>query len=178
VKPQLEIIREICPEAKVLGAVYNPGDESNTKTVNEMKRLVPEFGLQYIEAGVSTTGDVRNAGMSLVGRADIVWFPLCNTTAAGLEALVSVCEEHKMPLFPPDYDSVKRGGIAAIYYSNEELGQLGAEHAAKILAGEDPCKLPVTTFTQIRIYLNPDAAERMGATIPQSLRDRAFEIVQ
>lgn len=178
VKPQLEIIKEICPQARVIGAVYNAGDESNTKTVNELKRLAPEFGLKYIEAGVSTTGDVRNAGMSLVGRADIVWFPLCNTTAAGLEALVSVCEEHKMPLFPPDYDSVKRGGIASIYYSNEELGQLGAEKAARVLRGEDPCNIPVTTFTTINIYLNPGAAERMGATIPQSLMDRAFKIVK
>jgi len=178
VRPQLEIIREISPKAKVLGAVYNPGDESNTKTVNEMKRLAPEFGLQYTEAGVSTTADVRNAGMSLVGRADLVWFPLCNTTAAGLEALVAVCEEHDMPLFPPDYDSVKRGGVATIYYSNEELGQLGAEQAAKVLRGEDPCNLPVQTFTNIRIYLNPEAANRMGTSIPQSLMDRAYEIIK
>jgi len=178
VRPQLEIIRQICPQAKVLGAVYNPGDESNTKTVNEMKRLAPEFGLEYTEAGVSTTAEVRNAGMSLVGRADLMWFPLCNTTAAGLEALVSVCEEHDIPLFPPDYDSVKRGGIATIYYSNEELGQLGAEQAAKVLRGAEPCDLPVQTFTTIRIYVNPGAAGRMGTTIPQSLMDRAYEIIK
>jgi len=41
VEPQLDIIKEICPNAKVLGAVYNAGDESNTKTVSEMKRLAP-----------------------------------------------------------------------------------------------------------------------------------------
>jgi putative ABC transport system substrate-binding protein len=83
-----------------------------------------------------------------------------------------------MPLFPPDYDSVKRGGIASIYYSNEELGQLGAEKAARVLKGEDPCNIPVTTFTTINIYLNPKAAERMGSTIPQALMGRAYEIVK
>jgi len=178
VRPQLEIIKEVCPEAKVAGIVYNAGDESNTKTVSEFKRLAPEFGLEVIEANVSTTADVHSAAMSLVGRADIAWFPMCNTTAAGLEGLVSVCEEHDIPLFPPDVDSVKRGGIASIYYSNEEVGSLTGAKAARVLRGEDPCNIPVTTFTQFNIYLNPTAAERMGTTIPQSLLDRAYEIIE
>jgi len=151
VKPQLEIIEEICPEAKVLGAVYNAGDESNTKTVNELKSLAPEFGLEVIEANVSTTADVHTAGMSLVGRADIVWIPLCNTAVAGIEGLITVCEEFNMPLFAPDGDSVGRGAIAASYYSNEELGEIGGHIAAQILNGEDPCNIPALTFTTIKI---------------------------
>ena len=178
VKPQLEIIKEICPEAKVVGAVYNAGDESNTKTVNELKSLAPEFGLKVIEANVSTTADVHTAGMSLVGRADIAWIPLCNTTVAGLEGLITVCEEHNIPLFAPDGDSVKRGAIAAIYYSNEELGEIGSHVAAQVLRGEDPCNIPVTTFTTINMYFNPGAAERMGATIPQSLLDKATKVYE
>jgi len=178
VKPQLEIIKEITPEAKVLGAVYNAGDESNLKTVSEIKQLAPDFGLKVIEANVCTTSYVHSAAMSLVGRADLAWFPMCNTTAAGAEGLVSVCEEHDMPLFAPDGDSVKRGAVAAIYYVNEELGELAAEKAARVLRGEDPCNIPVTTFTIMNMYLNPTAAERMGATIPQSLLDKAFEVVE
>ncbi len=177
VRPQLEIIRAISPDAKVLGAVYNPGDESNTKTMNEMRKLAPEFGLKVIEANVSTTADVQNAGMSLVGRADVAWFPMDNTTAAGLEGLISVCERNNLPLFAPDLDSVKRGAIASVNYSNEELGLLGGRKAARVLRGEDPCSIPVTTFRTINVCLNPGAAERMGATIPQSLLDKANVIV-
>ncbi len=178
VKPQLELIKEICPEAKVLGAVYNAGDESNTKTVNELKSLAPEFGLQVIEANVSTTADVQSAAMSLVGRADVAWSPMCNTTVAGLEGLISVCEEYNIPYFAPDGDSVKRGAVAAIYYTNEELGEIGGHIAAQVLRGEDPCNIPVTTFTTINLYFNPGAAERMGATIPQSLLDKATKVYE
>jgi putative ABC transport system substrate-binding protein len=178
VRPQLELIKQICPEAKVLGAVYNAGDESNTKTVNELKSLAPEFGLEVIEASVSTTADVHSAGMSLVGRADVAWSPLCNTTIAGLEGLLTVCEEYNIPYFAPDEDSVKRGAIAALYYSNEELGEIGGHIAAQVLRGEDPCNIPVTTFTTINLYFNPGAAERMGATIPQSLLDKANKVYE
>lgn len=179
VEPQLEIIKEVCPEAKVLGAVFNAGDESTTRTMNEMRRLAPEFGLQVIEASVSTTADVHSAAMSLVGRADVAWMPMCNTTAAGLEGLISVCEEYDIPLFVPDVDSVKRGAIACIYYSNYELGEMQARKAARVLRGEDPCNIPVTTYTSLAdLTVNPAAAERMGTTIPQSLLDRATEIIE
>jgi putative ABC transport system substrate-binding protein len=178
VRPQLELIKEICPEAKVLGAVYNAGDESNTKTVNELKSLAPEFGLQVIEANVSTTADVQSAAMSLVGRADVAWSPMCNTTVAGLEGLLTVCEEYNIPYFAPDGDSVERGAVAAIYYTNEELGEIGSHIAAQVLRGEDPCNIPVTTFTTINLYFNPGAAERMGATIPQSLLDKATKVYE
>ncbi len=178
VRPQLEIIKEICPEAKVLGAVYNAGDESNTKTVNELKSLAPEFGLQVIEANVSTTADVQSAAMSLVGRADVAWSPMCNTTVAGLEGLISVCEEYDIPYFAPDGDSVERGAVAAIYYTNEELGEIGSHMAARILRGEDPCNIPVATFTTINMFFNTGAAQRMGTTIPQSLLDKATKIYQ
>jgi putative ABC transport system substrate-binding protein len=178
VRPQLEVIKEICPEAKVLGIIYNAGDESNTKTVNEMKSLAPEFGLEVIEANVATTADTHSAAMSLVGRADVAWSPMCNTTAAGLEGAVGVCEEYDIPYFVPDPDSVKRGGIACTYYSNEDLGRDGGKKAAQVLKGENPCNIPVTTFENLYLTVNPGAAERMGTTIPQSVLDRASEIVE
>ena len=59
-----------------------------------------------------------------------------------------------------------------------EIVGLPQDEAAKVLSGDDPCNLPVQTFTIIRIYVNPGAAGRMGATIPQPLIDRAYEIIK
>jgi putative ABC transport system substrate-binding protein len=177
VDPQLQMIKAIVPEAKVLGIVCNFGDESNTKTVNEMRRLAPEFGLKVIEANVSTSADVHSAGTSLVDRADLIWLPMCNTTVSGLEALVSVCETKRLPLFAPDHDSVDRGAIGALYYDNFVLGTLGGRISARILQGEDPCNIAVETYPAEALkgyYLNPKAAQRMGVTLPQAILDKAI----
>jgi len=179
VKPQVELIKAICPKAKVLGAIFNAGDESNTKTVNEMRKLAPQYGLKMIEASVSTTADVHSAAVSLVGRADLIWWPMDNTTAAGLEGLISVCEEHKIPLFAPDIDSVKRGAIGCIYYTNYEMGKMQAQKAARVLRGEDPCNIPVSTYkSKARTIVNPAAAKRMAVTIPQSVLDSAAMVIK
>jgi putative ABC transport system substrate-binding protein len=157
--------------------VYKFGDDANTKTVNEMRRLAPKFGLKLVEANVSTSADVQSAGMSLVGRADVAWVPMCNTTISGLEGLVAVCEEHKIPLFVPDHESVDRGGIGALYYDNFTLGRLGGRKAGRILKGEDPCQIAVGTFPPEALkgyYINTKAAERMGVTVPASLLEKAI----
>ena len=177
VEPQLKMIKAIVPKAKALGIVCNFGDESNTRTVNEMRRLAPEFGLKIVEANVSTTADVHSAGTSLVGRTDVIWLPMDNTTVSGLEALISVCEANKLPLFVPDHDSVDRGAIGALYYDNFVLGTLGGRKSARILKGEDPCKIPVEPYPAEALkgyYLNPMAAQRMGVTIPQAILDKAI----
>jgi putative ABC transport system substrate-binding protein len=177
VEPQLDMIKKVVPNAKVLGMVYKFGDDANTRTVNEMRKLAPQYGLKLVEANVSTSADIHSAGMSLVGRADAAWVPMCNTTVSGLEALIAVCEEHKIPLFVPDHESVDRGGIGALFYDNFVLGKLGGEKAARILKGEDPCRIPVGTFPTEALkgyYLNIKAAERMGVSIPQSLMEKAI----
>jgi len=176
VRPQLETLKAICPRAKVLGIIYNAGDESNTMTVNEMRKLAPEFGLKLVEANVATTADTYNAANSLVGRADAMWYPMCNTTSAGLEGLISVAEQNKIPVFGPSVPDLKKGVIAAVAYRNTELGKLGAKKAARVLRGADPCTIPVSTHERIDICLNPGAAKKMGVTIPQALMDKAYYI--
>jgi putative tryptophan/tyrosine transport system substrate-binding protein len=172
IKPQLDLIKQIVPNAKVLGIVCNFGDDSNTKSVNEMRRLAPEYGLKMVEANVSTSADIQSAGASLAGRADVAWIPMCNTTVTGLEALVSVAEEKKIPLFVPDHESVDRGGIGALNFDNFLLGKQGGKKVARILKGEDVCKIPVTTWPPEALkgyYVNPKAAERMGVSIPEAI---------
>ncbi|GAH83064.1 unnamed protein product, partial [marine sediment metagenome] len=172
------IIKEICPDAKVVGAVYNPGDESNTRTVNELKSLLPEFGLELIEASISTSADIYTAAISLVDRVDVMWIPMDNTVIGAVEALISVCEEYNIPFFASEATCVEKGAIACVSSPIEDLGRLGAHIAARVLRGEDPCNIPVTTPETTHIHLNPGAAERIGITIPQSLLDKAFEIVE
>ncbi len=175
VRPQVELIKTIAPEAETVGMVYNAGDESNTKTVEEMKAIAGECGLKVVEASVTTSADTNNAARSLVGRADVMWSPMCNTTVSGLEGILAVCEEEDIPYFAPDINSVKRGALASVYYDNHELGEQCAEKVVRILKGKDPCEIPITTYDakEMIVAVNLDAAKAMGITIPASVIEKA-----
>jgi putative ABC transport system substrate-binding protein len=178
----LNMIKAICPNFKVMGIVYDAGETNAVATVAQMKESLSKAGFsQPVEANCPTSAEVKTAAESLVGRCDVIWWPDSNTVAQGCAALVSVCEEHKIPVFgptgwsvEPEYGCIGACGVSDYTAVGIEAGYM----AARILLGEDPANIPVTTPAAEQLpTLNPAAAERMGVTIPQWLLDKARKVV-
>jgi len=178
----LDMIKAICPDFKVIGIVYDAGEANACATVAQMKESLSEAGFaEPVEANCPTSAEVKTAAESLVGRCDVMWWPDSNTVAQGCTALVGVCEENQLPLFGPTGWSVEPeyGCIGACGVSDyTEIGIEAGHIAARILLGEDPANISVTTPAAEQLpVLNPAAAERMGVTIPQWLLDKARKVV-
>ena len=176
VEAQVKLGMDIYP-AKKLGVVYNAGEVNSVVQVDELKKVASGLGIEEIvEATVATTADVLAAATSLVDRVDAIWEPSDNTVAAAIDAVVSVCEENKIPLFASDIGMAKAGAISGLgldYYVNgTEAGKI----AARILGGESPANIAVSTCPMTIVYLSPPAAERMGVTIPPEVLATATEI--
>ncbi len=178
----LDMIKAICPDFKVMGIVYDAGEANACATVAQMKESLSKAGFaEPVEANCPTSAEVKTAAESLVGRCDVMWWPDSNTVAQGCTALVGVCEENQLPLFGPTGWSVEPeyGCIGACGVSDyTEIGIEAGHIAARILLGEDPANIAVTTPAAEQLpVLNPAAAERMGVTIPQWLLDKARKVV-
>ncbi|MDD4984791.1 MAG: ABC transporter substrate-binding protein [Dehalococcoidales bacterium] len=175
---QIQLLLDICPECKKLGTVYNAGEVNSKVQIDELKEIAPGLGIESIvEATVAASADVLAAAQSLVGRVDAIWIPTDNTVVSGFEAVVKACEDNQIPLFAADTATVERGAIGTPGIDYYVLGQECGKIAARILRGEDPADIPVKKVPMTDLYLNPAAAERLGVTIPQSVLDRATEIV-
>ncbi len=178
VATQIQLILDIVPNVKKLGVVYNAGEVNSVVQVNELKNVAPGLGItSVVEATAATTADVMTAAQSLVGGVDAVWVPTDKTVVAALEAVVKVCEDNEIPLFAADTATVERGAIGTPGIDYYQLGKECGQVAARILRGENPADIPVKKVEMTDLYLNPAAAERMGVTIPQSVLDRATQIV-
>lgn len=179
INPQLELFKEISPGFKKLGTVYNAGETNSVVQVEELKKAAPAFGItEIVEATAASTADVYAAATSLVGRVDAVWIPTDSTVVSSLGSVVKVCEENKIPLFAAEGGTVKKGAICAVGFSYYNLGETAAKIAARVLKGEKPANIPVAKAPLTNLYVNPNAAERMGVTIPQSVMDRATQIIK
>lgn len=181
IKVQMEMIREICPDFKTLGVIYNAGETNSIQQINELKGILSDVGIEkLIEATCPTTAEVVTAAKSLVGRCDVVWIPTDNTAVSGLPAIVGVCEENKIPFFGSTQSMAEDGTIAAKGANYSWIGWQAGKYAASILKGEVAADIPVVKCSgeaQI-LVVNPGAAERMGISIPQSVIDKAVKVVQ
>jgi len=131
--------------------------------------------IDVVESTVSTSADVLAAAQSLVARGvDVIWVGTDNTVVSGLEALIGVCEDNQIPLFPSDDPSIERGGIACWGFDYYDIGYQTGEMVARILDGDGTANnVPVEKGEIIFLSVNTAAAEKMGVTIPQSLIDQA-----
>jgi len=181
IKIQMEMIREICPDFKVLGVIYNAGETNSIQQINELEGILSDVGIdKLVKANCPTTAEVVTAAKSLIGRCDAVWIPTDNTAVSGLPAIISVCEENKIPFFGSTGAMVEGGCIAARGANYSWIGYQSGKYAASILKGESASDIPVVKCAgeaQV-LVVNPAAAERMGITIPQSVIDKAAQVIE
>ena len=176
VSDDVDLIVDIVPGVKKLGTLYNAGESNSVFLVQKLNEACDARGIEVVEKAVSTSADVLNAAQSLVGQVDAIWIGTDNTVVTALEALIKVCEDNDIPLFPADEDSIVRGGIAAYSFDYYDIGYQTGETVARILKGTPASEIPVEKGEIISLSVNTAAAERMGITIPQAIIDKAATV--
>lgn len=164
----LELVTRIAPDAETVGIVYNAGEPNAVTQVEWAQEAADELGLTIELATADTSGAVQQAADSL--DVDAFFVITDNTVVSALETLIQVAENKSIPVIASEGDSVARGAIATIGIDYYSLGYQTGEMAVRILSGEaDPATTPVEVQTELALYLNTGAAERMGVTIPDDL---------
>lgn len=177
VKEQLALIKEILPQAKRAGVIYNSGEPNSVVQVEIAKEAARELGLELVEANAANTGEVLQAARSLVGKVDAIYVPTDNTVVSALESVIKVAEDNDLPLIVGEGDSVRRGGLATVGLDYYKLGRQTGEMALRIWENnENPADMPVETQKEYEVLVNLQAAKNMGVVLPKSLLDRATKV--
>jgi putative ABC transport system substrate-binding protein len=174
----IALIKEVTPNAKKIGVVYNPGEANSVTLINRLKELAGPAGLTIVESAATKSADVQAATRALVGKVDAIYIPTDNTVVSALEAATSVAIENKIPLYAGDTDSVKRGAIATVGFNYHDVGIQTGKIVARVLRGEKPGDIAVSYATGTDLFVNPGAAAKMGVTIPEAVVKRANTVVQ
>ena len=175
---QIALIKQIVPNAKRVGVVYNPGEANSRVVVDQLKKLLPPAGLSLVEAAAPRTVDVSAAARSLVVKADVIYTGTDNNVVSAYEALVKVGTDSKIPLVAADTASVKRGAVAAYGIDYSDLGRQTGKIVVRILNGEKPGAIASQRGEKLDVAVNPDAAAKQGAVLPAGLVSSAKTVIK
>ncbi|QRI62836.1 ABC transporter substrate-binding protein [Shinella sp. PSBB067] len=177
VAEHLALIKEILPEAKTIGFLYNSGEANSVSLLAVLKEEAGKAGLTVVESAATKSAEVQGAARALVGRADAIYIPTDNTIISALEGAVAVAVEAKLPLFTADTDSVSRGAIAALGFNYKDVGRQTGEVVVRILKGENPGDIAVKVAAGTDLVVNKGAAAKMGVTLPEAVVGRATRVI-
>jgi len=174
---QLNLIKSILPQVKAIGVIFNSGEANSQKQVEEIKAVAETMGIKVVEVTVSKTSEVSSAMKKLAGQVEALLLPTDNTCISALEAIIKSAIHDKIPVFGSDVDIVRRGAVAAYGVDWHESGLVLAEMVGALLKGSSVETLPIRSPQKLVLYVNPEAAQKMGTHIPAEVQKRADKVL-
>lgn len=177
IEQQLQMIREILPDAKNIGIMYTTSEVNSESAIAEYKELAPKYGFEIIDSGISSSADIPLAADTLIGKVDCITNLTDNTVVASLPVILSKASAKNIPVFGSEIEQVKIGCLAAMGLDYIELGKQTGQMAAKVLKGEAKAsEMNYETIKEAAFYGNTEVAENLGITLPESLTSSAVEM--
>lgn len=176
-EPQIKLFQQIQPNLKRLGFLYNPNEANSLSLIKELEVLCPKFGMRLVLQSANKTSEVAQAATKLAANVDAIFISNDNTALSALQAIINIATKVKVPVYVSDTDAVELGALAAFGPNQYKVGLQTAQIIVRALKGEDLGEIPVEFPTQTELYLNEDAAQKVGIKLKDELKNTAARIV-
>ncbi|HDI3158104.1 ABC transporter substrate-binding protein [Vibrio cholerae] len=173
VEQHVELIKEILPNVKSIGVVYNPGEANAVSLMELLKLSAAKHGIKLVEATALKSADVQSATQAITEKSDVIYALIDNTVASAIEGMIVAANQAKTPVFGAATSYVERGAIASLGFDYYQIGVQTADYVAAILEGKEPGSLDVQVAKGSDLVINKTAAEQLGITIPEAVLARA-----
>lgn len=176
VDAQLQMIRDILPDAKKLGIMYTTSEVNSVSAIEEYEAAVADYGFELVVQGISATADVALAADDLLSKVDCVTNLTDNTVVASLPTILEKANEKQIPVFGSEIEQVKIGCLAAEGLDYIALGKQTGKMAAQVLKGEkEAAEMSFETIEESGLYYNKAVAELLGLSVDEAVIADAVE---
>lgn len=176
IEAQLQMMRQMLPDAKKLGIMYTTSEANSVSAIEEYEKLSGDYGFQLVTKGITATADIPLAADELLSEVDCMTNLTDNTVVASLSTILDKANEKKIPVFGSEIEQVKIGCLAAEGIDYIALGEQTGKMAAQVLKGEKKAsELNFETITEPGFYVNAKVASDLGITVPEDLLKNAVE---
>ncbi len=149
------LARELNPNLKRVGVVWNPGEQCSEACMKVAWAICEELGIDLVEAIAMNTSEVSEAVRSLIGRrVEAIWIGGDTVAASSVNLIVSLARQAGIPVFTNDHLDVLAGalfGLGANYFT---VGEYTADVAVDILEGTSPASFRIENVIPERFRLN------------------------
>ena len=170
IKEQIELMLRLKPDTKVVGLMYTSSEDNSVLQINQVKAILDDMNLEYVEQTVTNSNDVQQAAQSIVKKCDAIYIPTDNVLASSMAIVGSEAVREKVPVICGESGMVMSGGLATLGIDYYNLGYQTGQMAIRVLNGEDITTMQIETQKDYSYTINGDMADALGITIPAELQ--------
>jgi len=176
---RLELLKEAYPKLDRVALIYNPDNPGSVLALQETQRWTTALRVRLEPHEFRSPDDFERLSRKIAGnRPDALMTTADSLLISYRTRIVDFAVKHRLPSMYPTREFVLSGGLMFYGGSIPEMFQQVAAYVDKILKGAKPAHLPVEQPTKFEFVINLRTAKALGLTIPQTLLQRAGEVIQ
>ena len=175
----LELLKEAVPAAVRIGVLWNPANQVHRPSMKLIEAAAQKLKVELHPVGVQDPNEIESTFSALVGKRveALVVFP-DGMFLAQTPLIIALAARNRLPAMYGSRQEAEAGGLMAYGANLSDMHRRGAFFVDKVLKGAKPADLPVEQPTKFEFVINLKTGKALGLTIPQSLLQRADEVVQ
>jgi putative ABC transport system substrate-binding protein len=176
---RLELLREVVPNAAMIGVLVNPKNPLAETQLNDLHMAARTLGqpVHVVNAGSESEFETgfetlarQRAGALLLG-TDAMFFNR-------RDRLIALAARHRIPAIYTLREYVLDGGLMSYGAIQTETIRQAGVYVGRILKGANPGDLPVVQPTKFELAINSKTAKALGLDVPPTLLARADEVIE
>jgi putative ABC transport system substrate-binding protein len=176
---RLQLLSELVPRVGVIALMVNPNTPSAERVIRDLQEAARTKGLQLHVLKAGSESEINSAFASLVQlHVDALVVAADPFLSSRREQLVALASRHAVPSSYAWREFAASGGLISYGPSLTYAFRLVGAYAGKVLKGAKPADLPVQQPTTFELVINLNTANALGLTVPQSLLQRADEVIE
>ena len=175
----LQLLRELLPQAKRVGALVNPSNPSGPKLIAAMQAAATALNLKIDSVEATTPQGLDAAFAALLKlRPEALMVMPDSMLFNDRERIADFALKNRLPLLASNREIVDAGALSSYGVAQGALFRRSAIYVKKILAGTKPADIPVEQPTQFHMAVNLKTAKALGLTIPPIWRLQVDEWIE
>ena len=176
---RLELLRELVPNATVVGFLVNPANPTTEFQSKDIQAAARKLDAKLSILKATRERDIDAAFASFVEQH-------VNAVVVGTDAfflsrrdqLVGLAARNAMPAIYYVREFALVGGLVSYGASISDAFRLAGVYTARVLKGEKPADLPVQQTVKLELAINLKTAKALSLSIPTQLLARADEVIE
>lgn len=168
-KEQAEMIKELFPNAKKVGILYNSGEANSKYQATEVTKALKELGIEAKEYTSADSNDLASVTTTACKEVDVLYIPTDNTMASNTGIVNNIAEPAKIPVVAGEVGICKGCGVATLSIDYYSIGKKAGEMAYEILVnGKNPGDMEIEYADSLTKQYMASRCQTLGITVPDT----------